>query len=429
MQSSMMFPDRLSGFCSLLYQVIWVRMAFASFGVITPVLSVVLSVFMLGLGLGSFLGGRIARAWDRSHRSSLAVLYGFCEFTIGIGALIVPFLFSLGDQALLQAGEMSSIQYLVLSALVIAASILPSCVMMGATFPLMMGFIRQTPGADESSFSFLYVANVSGAMAGTALTALVLVETLGFRRTTQIAAVANFSIALISFALAGSVARRVKSAIFEGTELRNARRDRWTENARRDRWTEIVLFTTGFASLAMEVVWTRAFTFVLATTIYSFAAVLTTYLLATWIGSCFYRYDKSRNRLISTDRALAMACLVALVPVIVGDPRLNNSPISILAGIAPFCLALGYLTPRLVDEYSQGLPAEAGRCYAINILGGILGPLVAAYALLPYVGVRGAFLALSIPLFLLLLWAGRTSLTKPETIAVMTGFAALFGRL
>jgi len=48
----------LSGFCGLVYQVVWTRMAFASFGIITPVLSVVLSVFMSGLSIGSWLGGR-----------------------------------------------------------------------------------------------------------------------------------------------------------------------------------------------------------------------------------------------------------------------------------------------------------------------------------------------------------------------------------
>ena len=47
-----------SGFASLVYQVVWTRMAFASFGIITPVLSVVLSVFMLGLAVGSWAGGR-----------------------------------------------------------------------------------------------------------------------------------------------------------------------------------------------------------------------------------------------------------------------------------------------------------------------------------------------------------------------------------
>ena len=48
----------VSGFCGLLYQVVWTRLAFASFGIIMPVLSVVISLFMLGLSLGAWLGGR-----------------------------------------------------------------------------------------------------------------------------------------------------------------------------------------------------------------------------------------------------------------------------------------------------------------------------------------------------------------------------------
>ena len=48
----------VSGFCGLLYQIIWLRIAFASFGVISPILSIVISVFMLGLSLGSWIGGK-----------------------------------------------------------------------------------------------------------------------------------------------------------------------------------------------------------------------------------------------------------------------------------------------------------------------------------------------------------------------------------
>jgi len=49
----------ISGFCGLLYQIIWMRIAFSSFGIIMPVVSVVISVFMLGLSLGSWIGGKI----------------------------------------------------------------------------------------------------------------------------------------------------------------------------------------------------------------------------------------------------------------------------------------------------------------------------------------------------------------------------------
>ena len=47
----------ISGFSGLVYQVVWTRIAFASFGIIMPVLSVVISVFMLGLSLGAWAGG------------------------------------------------------------------------------------------------------------------------------------------------------------------------------------------------------------------------------------------------------------------------------------------------------------------------------------------------------------------------------------
>jgi spermidine synthase len=47
-----------SGFCGLLYQVVWIRVAYTALGVITPVLSVVISTFMLGLAVGSWGGGK-----------------------------------------------------------------------------------------------------------------------------------------------------------------------------------------------------------------------------------------------------------------------------------------------------------------------------------------------------------------------------------
>src|SRR5215471_2615398 len=90
-----------SGFCSLLYQVVWLRMAFAHFGVITPVLSVVLSVFMLGLGLGSWLGGKWVHWTSSRLKISSSYFYGAAELVIGAGAFVVPRLFHLGEDYLL----------------------------------------------------------------------------------------------------------------------------------------------------------------------------------------------------------------------------------------------------------------------------------------------------------------------------------------
>ena len=80
----------LSGFCSLVYQVVWTRLAFAAFGIITPVLSVVLSVFMLGLAVGSWAGGRNIASLVRKTGLSAAAFYAGAEFIIGLGAFAVP---------------------------------------------------------------------------------------------------------------------------------------------------------------------------------------------------------------------------------------------------------------------------------------------------------------------------------------------------
>src|SRR5208282_689210 len=47
----------ISGSCSVLYELVWLRLSMAQFGVTTAMVSIVLSVFMAGLGLGSWASG------------------------------------------------------------------------------------------------------------------------------------------------------------------------------------------------------------------------------------------------------------------------------------------------------------------------------------------------------------------------------------
>ncbi len=409
-----------SGFCSLLYQVVWVRLAFAHFGVITPVLSCVLSVFMLGLGIGSVFGGRWARWASERWRMSPAYFYGAAEFVIGIGALAVPALFAAGESYLLKSGEATSAGYLLASAVFIVIAVLPWCIMMGATFPLMMSFIRRIEPRNGQSFSFLYLANVLGATAGTVITALVLVEVFGFRKTSLIAAAINFAIAAVSFALAQTYPLFPEPTADAPSQVPLGAR-------RSGPWLETVLFTTGLTSLAMEVAWTRAFTLVLKTTIYSFAAILATYLLATALGSYLYRRGLKTGQLVSTEAILGALGLCALLPVAIDDPRFNQSIVATLASIVPLCLALGYLTPRLIDEHSLGDPQRAGRAYGVNIAGGILGPLLAAYVLLPTIGTRATLLVLSLPMVALFVWAAwQEEASLRRQLGYVVSFAALF---
>jgi len=253
-------------------------MAYAAFGIITPVLSVVLSVFMLGLAIGAWAGGRFAGRLAKSSGPSAAFFYAGTELMIGLGgAVAVPRLFQLSERCLLSVGRTNSFQYLFLSALVLAISIFPWCAFMGATFPLMMAYVRELERDNRESFSYLYLANVLGAMSGTLWTALVSVEVLGYQETLWVAATSNWVIVVISLSLGWNQCRAVVDATPGVTGLARSTVTLPFQNVP-DSLIQSLLFSTGFCAMAMEVVWTRAFTPVLLTQVYSFASIVWVYL-------------------------------------------------------------------------------------------------------------------------------------------------------
>jgi spermidine synthase len=402
----------VSGFCGLVYQIVWTRLAFAAFGIITPVLSVVISVFMAGLSLGAWAGGKWIGGLARRTGLSPIGFYAVAEFAIGLGAFAVPKLFAVGKHVLLPAGETDSLTYLLFSAVVLAIAILPWCICMGTTFPFMMAYVRQQEARSADSFSYLYLANVLGAMSGAVLTAVALVEIFGFHDTLHVAAAGNFAVTGISVLLA--LAARGRAGAMPGETASApplaaapaavAAGSAWETG----RFIQALLFTTGLVAMAMEVVWTRAFAPVLKTQVYSFAAVLTAYLGATFGGSWLYRRHLRRHTLRPTAELVSLLCGFALLPVLANDPRFVRaefwegipnlrSAAILLASIVPFCGLLGYLTPQLVDRYSAGSPQKAGAAYAVNVLGCILGPLFASYLLLTRLSERYALLLLGLP--------------------------------
>lgn len=452
----------LSGFCGLLYQIIWVRLAYASFGVVTPVLSVVISVFMLGLALGSYWGGESIAFLRKKFKQSPIVFYGLIEGIIGIGAFTAPELYKLGASQLLGLGELNSFSYLLVSALVITMATLPWCLCMGATFPFMMGYVEESSKVKES-FSFLYLANVAGALTGTLMTSFVLIELLGFKSSLLVGAACNFLVAAIAISIGlnkgdtaastnetdnsvGSEASEAKAAIEEAAKT--------SPTMAGNKWLyALLLFGTGFISMNMEVIWTRAYAPVLGNEVYSFSGLLFFYLLATFIGSFIYRADIKKTATKPIIHSIALLTIFSLLPVLVNDPSvhiflsailyalapmvpvaaISSLPIEILTKIAsisctlisivPFCLTLGYMTPQLIDTWSEGSPTVAGRAYAINILGCIIGPLFASYVLLPVFGPREALIALCIPLFIELALHHK-NLSKPMQL-VCLAFAVI----
>ena len=391
----------VSGACSLVYQVVWLRLAMAAFGVTTPMVSIVIATFMAGLALGSWGAGRLARRTGVSPALPLR-LYALAELAIALSGDSVPSGLEAGRRLLSAATGLSwgSAGHYLVSGVCVAVVLLPFCTAMGATFPLAMWSIRRTrPGWSTRSFSFLYVANVLGATAGTLLSAFVVIELVGLRRTVLLAAGLNGLLA--AAALATSL---LTSRTAEPTAEAEAAPEAAEPAALGGRLSlQALLFTTGLASMAMEVVWVRQFTPYLGTLVYAFAIILALYLSATFAGSAVYRWWLARagGRPTPPRWIGPLLGVAGLLPLLTTDPRwpvslhLATGAVRVALGVGPLCAALGFLTPWLLDRWSEGRPERVGGAYALNILGCILGPLLSGFVLLPWLGERWSLVVLS----------------------------------
>ena len=395
----------------------------AQFGVTTAMVSIVLSVFMAGLGVGSWASGVwLWRAQD--SRWPVLRLYALIEFLIGVSGTVVPRELLAGRRVLEHFGLSSSLAFYWSAGLWVTVSLLPWCVLMGATVPVAMQAIRQTiPAQSRRSFSYLYTANIAGAIFGTIIP-LLLIELLGFRGTLRFGAACNLLIALSALALSRKGPQVVPLASAQPHPPPTL-----SSGGGRILW---LLFFSGLTCMGMEVVWIRSYTPYYGSVVYTFATILSVYLLATLIGSVIYRRWSSRwNKENPVVWSLLATC--ALLPLVAASPTVDLSRgLRLAFGITLFTGLLGFITPMLVDRFSSGSPAKAGTAYAINVAGCILGPLVAGFGLLPFVSENRALLVLTLPWLIVgiaqlrpsvgLGWASRSAIAALLAIA-----AALIG--
>lgn len=435
----------VSGFCGLVYEVVWLRLAMASFGVTTPLVSIVLSVFMGGLALGSRLAGVLLRRRDTVISRHPLRWYGVSELIIGLSAPVIPGELVVGRHALAWLGtgaSWGSATYYLGSAFWVALTLLPPCICMGATFPLAMAAIRAKARRDqaERSFSYLYFANVAGAVIGTLCSAYVMIELFGFRRTLLVTSCLNGLLAVGAWALSMRSTPTADASI-------GSRPPPVTVDDSGNSPFLIPLFVTGLVSMAMEVVWVRQFTPYVGTVVYAFATILAIYLAATFMGSTAYRLW---HRLSPIDPEWqgysllwVLAAFASLFPLAAADPRLPfaaqltptggiNTPLigalRVTLGIVPICATIGFITPMLIDWWSAGDPDRAGLAYSINVLGCVIGPLLASFLFLPFTGERWSLIALALPLFAVAARALRGSRRFPVgiwAVAVVSAIALL----
>jgi len=381
----------VSGFCSILYEIVWLRLAMAQFGVTSAMVSIVISMFMAGLGLGSWGSGYLIRQYESKLNFPVLRLYALAEFLIGVSAILVPYELGLGRNVLGNLSLASSGTYYLASGTWVALTLIPWCACMGATIPIAMLAIRNSfPQEAARSFSYLYLANVFGAVAG-AIVPLVLIEVAGFHGTLRVAATLNLLLAALAMALSRGKVHQTNTSSEEGASVLVPRA------ATANRRSLPLLFATGGTSMGIEVVWIRQFTPYRGQVVYTFAAILGLYLAATFVGSQIYR-RWSRNHQLQGQLLWVMLGLSAVFSVVTASPQFHvHALLRMLLGIAPFSGLLGFVTPMLVDRWSGGDPQKAGTAYAVNVVGCIVGPLLAGFLLLPFISERWVAFAFALP--------------------------------
>lgn len=402
----------LSGAASVSYQLIWLRDAMTYFGVITPVISSVLSVFMLGLAIGTLLFGRISRGLSPA---TAIIAYAVAEVAIAVLANFVPAAFNIGYDSLADVESQTSGAYLFASWAIITVVLLPVCTLIGATLPLIMRFL-EAHSDDERNFGFLYFSNLVGAVIG-CFAPLILIELLGFSASLLAVAACNVVVAILALSMLSrskkqSVARTDDVVVTTAPPVIPLR-------------YRFILFITGFVALGSEVVWIRAFTPAVTTTVYAFASILAIYLAGSFAGTWRYLNSKEPETL-----ARRLNIMVWIMPAMALLPILGSSMLGLelkwasVLFIAPICFCLGFITPQIIDRCCHNHPGKTAIAYGYNFAGCILGPLFTTYLLFPVMGVKGSlalYALLLLPVAWLMLDQHRTLLRK--------GFAAFAAML
>ena len=172
----------LSGFSALGAEVVWTRSLSLLFGATTYTFSLILAVFLIGLGIGSIVGSELVRR-IRTARLGL----GCCQLLVGCAitwaASVIAWLpYWPIDPSIATSPEFN----LQLDLMRASWVILPATILWGASFPLALAAVI-APGQDPGWLvGRVYAANTVGAIVGALLTGLVLIGWAGSQVTQQI---------------------------------------------------------------------------------------------------------------------------------------------------------------------------------------------------------------------------------------------------
>jgi spermidine synthase len=377
-----------SGFPALIYQLTWQRELFRIFGVNSESVTIVVTAFMLGLGLGSLAGGWLSK---RQGISLLPLLAAIEIATAAFGIVSLSVFEQIG--AVTVDWPLAA-----MAALNLALVIVPT-LLMGATLPILVSHLVRRSGQVGGAVGLLYYVNTLGAGAACLICGTVLFPLFGMHSAIYTAAGINLAVAagaLAAYAIHPGEARPV-ATISTG---------RVGEAVLDMRWTLLLAALGGFISLSYEIFLFRTVSYASGSSATAFAVTLACFL--TGIAGGSRRAGKMCEEFQPADAMgkaadeLVLANLTGLLflPLMTQGAWLGPGVLG-LAMLMVYLIARrwGSLLPYLAQF---GVPSDdqAGMrislLYFSNIVGSAAGAIITGFLLTNYLTLVQIAIALAV---------------------------------
>jgi spermidine synthase len=369
----------VSGFPALLYQIVWQRALFTIYGVNIESVTVIVTVFMLGLGLGSLAGGRL------STLPHVPVLRAFGAIECSVGLFGFGSLHLFHWIAQFTAGRSTAVTGFVTFLLLLVPTML-----MGSTLPLLTEHLVRRTSNVGHSVGALYAVNTLGSGIACLAAAAFLMRALGECGSIDVAMGCNLTVGVAALFFSSRAAKPQDAAADQPRPQSRALKPALSFPS-----AMILAGATGFVALAFEILWYRIYSYVSGNSASSFAVMLGFYLVGIACGAWLV-YRACKGRLASEPaRALRGAAFVVLAGTIVGYLLAPAVSFMVRYGnyARSFCLVelsaalLGAAFPLLAHA-AIGAEEQAGTkisyLYLSNIIGSALGSFFIGFVVLDH---------------------------------------------
>lgn len=389
----------VSGFAALIYQIVWQRTLFSFYGVNIESTTIIVSLFMFGLGLGSLVGGVAAGRYPERAPE----LFLICECGIGaFGIISLPLIHYVSELTLHSSP-------LVVSMAVFGLLCIPT-VLMGATLPILVGRLYRYNRNVGKSVGALYAINTAGSAVACFITADVLFSITGQQGAVMTAAACNLFVGFLVWRYVRRLSNVPDAKTNAACPIEKPGTATLVDKADSRGRVLILLFAaaTGYISLSQEIIWMRIVSFMTGGRPRDFAHLLGLFLIGVAFGAVYgQRLCAKKTNSSSPARILGGLMIVSSITYyfsIAGIAMLRNQSLSgglalthILVVWESFLLG-GVFT--IVCHYVAGSGRLVGlavsRVYAFNTAGCVMGPLLTGFVLMNRFGTDRLVLGLSI---------------------------------